>query len=154
MRFTPRSPFAAVPMLAVLCAAALFALLACGKKESNNPPAAQTPAVTAPRVVGVELGNELKTDNRVAEAMTTFAMNDVIYVAVMTEGNSPSAAVTARWTYEDGQPVNETTRTVVLSGPATTEFHVSKPGGWPTGKYKVEILLNGASARTAEFDVR
>jgi len=144
----------AVSLLAVLCAAAVLALPACGKKDSKNPPAAQTPAVTAPRVVGIELGNELKSDNRVAEAMSTFAVNDVIYVAVMTEGNSPSAAVTARWTYGDGQPVNETTRTVVLSGPATTEFHISKPGGWPTGAYKVEILLNGASMRTAQFEVR
>lgn len=154
MRFTSRSPFAAVSLLAVLCAAALLTLPACGKKDSKNPPAAQTPAVTAARVVGVELGNALKSDNRVTQAMSSFGVNDVIYVAVMTEGNSPSAAVTARWTYEDGQPVNETTRTVVLNGPATTEFHVSKPGGWPTGNYKVEVLLNGASARTAQFDVR
>jgi hypothetical protein len=35
-----------------------------------------------------------------------------------------------------------------------TEFHISKPGGWPKGKYKVEILLNGVAAETEDFEVK
>jgi len=34
-----------------------------------------------------------------------------------------------------------------------TEFHISKPGGWPEGDYKVEVMLNGASAGTKSFKV-
>jgi hypothetical protein len=35
-----------------------------------------------------------------------------------------------------------------------TEFHIAKPGGWPQGKYKVEILLNGVTAETEDFEVK
>jgi hypothetical protein len=34
-----------------------------------------------------------------------------------------------------------------------TEFHIAKPSGWPTGKYKVEISTNGAVATAKEFVV-
>ncbi len=39
------------------------------------------------------------------------------------------------------------------TGDARTEFHISKPDGWPTGKYKLEVFLNGSSAATREFEV-
>ncbi|WNL46030.1 hypothetical protein RKE25_21895 [Dyella sp. BiH032] len=31
---------------------------------------------------------------------------------------------------------------------------ISKPDGWPTGNYKVEITLNGQPAGTKEFSVK
>ena len=36
---------------------------------------------------------------------------------------------------------------------ARTEFHISKADGWPAGKYKVEVSLNGVPAETKEFTV-
>jgi hypothetical protein len=34
-----------------------------------------------------------------------------------------------------------------------TEFHVTKPDGWPKGSYKVEVFLNGNSVETESFKV-
>ena len=59
----------------------------------------------------------------------------------------------ARWTYQDGQVVDESSQTIAPTGPSVTEFHISKPGGWPACKYKVEITANGSVAGTREFDV-
>ncbi len=35
-----------------------------------------------------------------------------------------------------------------------TEFHISKPDGWPTGKYKLEAFLNDSTAATKDFEVQ
>jgi hypothetical protein len=43
---------------------------------------------------------------------------------------------------------------IAPTGPATTEFHISKPSGWPAGKYKVEISADGAPAGSKEFEVK
>jgi hypothetical protein len=83
-----------------------------------------------------------------------FAASDTIYAVIATEGAAPSVTLAAKWTYEDGQTVNESTQTIAPTGPAATEFHIAKPDGWPTGKYKVEISANGAPAGSQEFEVR
>src|SRR5262249_19431592 len=65
--------------------------------------------------------------------------------SVDTQGWSAPVTLTARWTYEDGQVVNESSQQAE-AGPATTEFHIAKPSGWPAGSYQIEILADGASA--------
>ena len=60
----------------------------------------------------------------------------------------------ARWTFEDGQVVDEKTEAIAPTGEAWTEFHISKPGGLPKGKYKVEVFLDSKSAGTKEFEVK
>ena len=75
-------------------------------------------------------------------------------MSVASEGSATTVTLTARWTYEDGQLVNESSETLAPSGPAVTEFHIEKPSGWPAGKYKVEIAANGAPAGAREFEVR
>lgn len=44
--------------------------------------------------------------------------------------------------------MDETEQTIAPTGESATEFHISKPDGWPAGKYRVEILLNGATVQT------
>jgi hypothetical protein len=104
-------------------------------------------------VVGVQLGRAIGADKKVTVPADSFAPADTIYASVETQGRAPSATLTARWTYQDGQTVHEETQTIAPTGPATTEFHISKPDGWPPGTYRLEILLDGASARTASFRV-
>lgn len=137
---------------------------ACGKSEpppalrATAPPAAapMTPPPAAPvvTVTTVELGNQIGADKRVTHQGTSFAPKDTIYATVVTNGSAPSATLTAKWTYQDGQVVNESTQTIAPTGPAATEFHISKPDGWPTGTYKVEVSLNGRSTGTKEFEVK
>jgi len=61
----------------------------------------------------------------------------------------------AKWTFGDsGQVVKEEDLDIAPTGPANTEFHISKPSGWPVGKYKVEISADGAVAASKDFEVK
>ena len=71
-----------------------------------------------------------------------------------TDGSAQSATVRAKWTFEDGQVVNDSTRTIAPNKPERTEFHISKPDGWPAGKYKLEVFLDNQTAGTKDFAVR
>ena len=92
-------------------------------------------------------------DKKVTTPGDTFSPKDTIYASVDTLGAAPAATLSARWTYQDGQTVHEESQSIAPTGPATTEFHIAKPDGWPKGEYKVEILLDGAPVRTAAFRV-
>jgi hypothetical protein len=141
----------------MLAVAASLALPACQKREKTAPAGTTTPppaAQTAPAVTGVELGKAIQANKRVTQVLATFSPADTIYAAVITDGNAGSATLSARWTYEDGQLVDESTQSIIMSGPATTEFHVMKPSGWPAGRYQVQISLNGVVARTVDFTVQ
>jgi hypothetical protein len=111
---------------------------------------APTPAVT---IANIELGNTVGADNRVTTPAETFKPGDTIYAAVSTNGAAPSTTIVARWTYQDGQVVNESTQTIAPTGPAVTTFNIAKPDGWPAGKYKVEVLIDGQMVGQREFDV-
>jgi hypothetical protein len=120
---------------------------------SRSAPPADTSG-QAVRVTDVNLGRSVNADKTVGDSTESFRPNDTIYVSVATEGSAPSATLKAHWTFQDGQLVDDSSQTIAPTGKATTEFHVSKPDGWPAGKYKVEVSLNGASARTKDFEVK
>jgi hypothetical protein len=139
--------------------------VSCQRSEVATPvapvPAAPPPVAAAPppaaasfRVNTIDLGNALGAGDRIATPSSDFHPSDTIYASVVTDGASPSVSLTARWTYGDGQLVSESTRTIAPTGPAATEFHISKPDGWPAGHYKVEITANGVSAGSREFEVK
>lgn len=128
--------------------------LACGGGEEEAEPVdADTTQMEELSVASVELGRSIGNDNRVREAVDTFAPGDTIYAAVETAGSAASATLSARWSFEDGQVINESNRTIRPSGTEVTEFHVSKPDGWPTGTYTVQISLDGETAASEEFSV-
>jgi hypothetical protein len=155
-------------LIAVMAGA--LALSACGKDESHTAPptttpptTTTTPPVTTPApapapapvaVASVDVGNAVGADQRVTTPATQFAPQDTIYAAVSTTGSAANAVLNAKWTYQDGQTVNESSQTIAPSGPAVTTFHISKPDGWPAGNYKVEVSLNGMPAATKDFSVK
>jgi hypothetical protein len=149
--------------------AVVIALAGCGRKD--QPPAASTPPATTPptgvpapapaapksqvTVSNITIGNAIGADKKVSSASPTLGRNDTIYASVDTSG-SGSATLTARWTYVQGgqsTPVHEETVTISPAGPATSEFHIAKPDGWPAGEYQVEILVDGTPAGTRRFSV-
>ena len=138
---------------------AVIGIPACKKKEAPAPPAeaaAPTPAPAPPAfaVLAIEVGKGIGADKRVTAPGTTFGRRDTIYASVATEGAAPSKAISAKWTYQDGQVVKEQAETIAPTGPAATEFHISKPKPWPVGKYKVEIVVDGAPAGAKDFEVK
>jgi uncharacterized protein YfaS (alpha-2-macroglobulin family) len=78
----------------------------------------------------------------------------VVYVSVLTDGSASSATLTTRWTFQDGQLVDESTQTIQPSGTTATEFHISKPDGLPPGNYRVQVLLDGREVESEEFEVK
>lgn len=134
------------------------ALAACGGRDEADVETQPATEVTAEalRVTEVELGNAIGADKRVTDVRETddFGPMDTIYASVETEGTASGSTLTARWTYQDGQVVDETTQTISPTGPAVTEFHIAKPDGFPTGNYQVEILLNGTSVEKKDFEVK
>jgi len=145
-----------------LVLAIAIALVACGRSETKTP-TASTPPVSAPtppaapeaaRVSAIDLGSAIGADKRVSAPAAAFAPSDTIYASIGTEGSAPSLTLSARWTYEDGQLVSESSETIAPTGPATTEFHIAKPDGFPPGRYTVEIRANGTPAGTRQFEVR
>lgn len=145
---------------AALLTAAVPLAAACGADEEpaaelDVPPAAEEVATQPLSVSEVDLGKSIDAEMRVSDNDDTddFAPADTIYVSVETTGTATGSTLTARWTYEDGQVVDESSQTISPTGPAVTEFHISKPDGFPAGAYQVEILLNGTSVETKDFDV-
>ena len=151
---------------AALASAMVFsvALTACGKKDQGTvvdttAVGTQTATVTldtAPiRVSDIQVGKGVGTDMRVANQTTDFAVRDTMYVAVITSGAAKDAKLSAKWTYNGRQVVDETTQTISPTGGETaTEFHVTKKSAWPKGKYKVDVALNGVSAGTKDLEVK
>ena len=145
-----------------LTALALFGLSACSKKEAAPPP--PPPVVAAPvappvaMVSTLETGKHLGANRRVAEATTTFAPKDTMYLSVVSENSTPTTSMIAKWTFQTGQLVDSTmqmvARTDTTNPSAVTEFHIVKPKGWPVGKYKVEVWMNGASVGTRDLEVK
>jgi len=136
-----------------LCAALLLVATGCGSKPADTGTTGTT-GTTVVKVTDVSIGRAIGGDKAISDSTDNFRPNDTIYASVATEGTAPSAALRAKWTFEDGQTVDESTRTIAPAGRERTEFHISKPNGWPAGKYKVEVFLNDQSAGTKTFDVK
>jgi len=136
-----------------LCVALLLVAAGCGNKPAETGGTTGTTGTTTVKVTDVSLGRAISADKSISDSTDKFRANDTIYASVTTDGSAPSATLRARWTFEDGQTVDETTRTIAPSNRERTEFHISKPNGWPAGKYKVEVFLNDQSAGTKNFEV-
>jgi hypothetical protein len=138
------------------CLALTLVASACGKKDNTGTASTTSGAATATpvSVTDLKVGRALGADKRLTDETDEFRPADVIYAVVETRGTGPNTALQARWTYQDGQLVDESSRNISASGEDVTEFHISKPSGWPKGKYKVQILLNGAPAESEEFEVK
>src|SRR5271169_1238479 len=121
------------------------------KKNEPPPPPPPTTVTTLPAPVSVSdvtLGNALGADKKVTAASETFGVKDTIYASVATAGTG-HAKLRALWSFVKGAKtakVDETTVEFDSSAPATNEFHVSKPSGWPKGDYKVEVFLGDVAA--------
>lgn len=155
--------------LSLVVAAALIstvAVVGCKKKEEAVVTPTPAPVETAPApapvaatasVTSLDLGNAVGADMKVTMPMTTFKPTDAIIAAVGTATSDAAATVpgklSAKWTFQDGQTVNEESKDINFNGNGVTNFKISSPKGFPVGKYKVDISLDGAPVKSAEFTV-
>ena len=146
------------PSMLAACSLLLIAVLVgCAKKTeetSSTSHSERTQTTTTDvSVTEVNLGRTVGSDKRVTDAVTTFNPNDVIYASIVTSGSSPNTTLQVRWTYQDGQVIEESQQTIAATDETVTEFHISKPDGWPAGKYKAEVFVNGDLVETKDFEV-
>jgi hypothetical protein len=153
--------------LTALAASFLLTLGACKKKEPAPTQTDQSTAAAAPTpvpppptplaVASVDMGKAINADKKVSNASTTFGVRDTIYAVVNTTGGG-SGTLQAKWSFVKAAggdvSVNESSMSIAPTGPASTEFHITKASAWPKGKYKVEVSLNGASAGVTDFEVK
>ena len=159
-----------IPHVLLVALLGAIALAGCKKKEEPMP-AATTPPPAAPApmpapapaatasVTAVDLGNAVGADMKVATPASTFKPKDTIYASISTTTSDPMASVPGKlgvkWSHVDSnQVVNEESRDITFAGNGTTEFHIAKPDGWPAGKYKVEVALNGMPVQSRDFEVK
>lgn len=133
--------------------AALLAVTACGERAQGGNPETRTGSSTV-AVTEIDLGRSLNTDLTIKDNTGEFRPTDVVYASVETKG-SGSATVGVRWTDANNQLIDETSRTITAGNePARTEFHISKPDGWPVGRYRVTVFVNGTEAGFKDFEVK
>jgi len=130
-------------------------LVAACKKEPPPPPppAAEAPAPALPRLAALTLGSAIGADKRITAAKDTFAVRDTIYASVATTGSAAATKLKAVWTFGEEQ-VRADSLVLDLSGPADSEFHISRPKAWPKGTYQVTITLNDAASMARTFIVK
>ncbi|AWH19107.1 hypothetical protein C1922_18205 [Stenotrophomonas sp. ZAC14D2_NAIMI4_7] len=164
------------PLQNALLAALLgsVALVGCKKKEestdTNAAPAATAPAEPAPApmtgapppmaaasavaVSSVTVGKSAAADKSVATA-ALFAPKDDVVVSVKTDGAASNVNVGAKLTFQDGQVAGEQSATLNTSGAETTNITFKNANGWPAGKYRAEVMVDGKAAGTPqEFEVK
>jgi hypothetical protein len=149
------------------------ALVGCKKKEEPKVEPAPAPVATAPApapapapvaatasVASVDLGSAVGADGKLSAMVTSFKPNDKFVVSIGTNTSDPAATVAgkldAKLSYMDGTTVTEVkneSRDFNFAGMGNTNVEFVKPDGWPLGKYKVEVSLNGALVQTKEFEV-
>jgi hypothetical protein len=142
--------------LRALSLALLVSVIACKKNEpavTADTTALVPPALAPLHVTGVETGKGVNTDMTVKDDAHDFGVRDTVYVSVKTEG-SGSGKLGAKFTFQDGQVVQETSQDISPAGDAHHEFHVQKATAWPKGDYKVLITLNGDSVGTKDFSIK
>jgi hypothetical protein len=148
--------------LVAIFVALSVSLIACSKKEEAPPPAptaapeptaAPTPA-PAVTITELSLGTSVGADKKVQTPADTFKPKDTIFAAVSTDGSAASSVIAVKWTFGEGQTVKEDSKTIAPTGPATTEFSIQKPSGWPKGTYKIETTVDGKPGPSKTFTVK
>src|SRR5690606_33478822 len=104
----------------------------------------------------VVLGTQAGDGDRVSDPKTAFSPGDrTIIASVVTEAPAAnSGELRARWTFQDGQLIEETSERFNLDGPGVTNFHITNEQDWPAGNYRLEVSLDGDVVQTREFTVQ
>jgi hypothetical protein len=110
-----------------------------------------TAACSGPlQLANIQVGRSLNQDRSVASITTLFKPSETVYVSVQTSAGK--GVIGVRWKFGN-QVIDEPSKPVSLSGPASTEFHLQNSGGFPPGDYSVDVLLDGVQVGSRNFKV-
>ena len=144
-------------LLKSACFALTLTTFACKDRTDDASTTTSGGAVaeaTAIEIAEVDLGKGIQADKTIRDETDDFAQRDTVYASVRTNGSSSNATITARWTFQDGQVVDERTENISPTGEANTVFFIAQPNGLPKGNYTLSVLLNGTEAQKKEFEVK
>lgn len=100
----------------------------------------------------IQLGRSLNVDQSVASQATTFKPNETVYVSALNSARG-HGTIAVKW-YYGSQMLSERSKQVKFQGAGATEFNISSATGFPEGDYRVEVLVDGTSVGTRNFNVR
>ena len=106
------------------------------------------------KLLQVNLGTALDSDNLVTKPRTQFGTKDKIYASVLSNGQHQGLTIKARWTAPDGSLVAETEQALVPIKGTVSTFSISNNKAWPVGVYTLDVSLNDLVQRTVSFEVK
>jgi hypothetical protein len=83
-----------------------------------------------------------------------FKSSDGVFLSIRTKGTASKYTLSSRWLDPTGKRLTEYSQIIVNAGQTDTVFSLSKPDGWPKGRYQVELSINGKPLRTVPFTVQ
>ncbi len=96
-------------------------------------------------VSSITVGNAAAAD-RTVSAQQSVSSTDPIIVSVRTDGSASNTEIGARITFQDGQVAGEQKQALNTSGSETTNIEFRNTNGWPTGRYTVDVTVDGQPA--------
>ena len=106
------------------------------------------------KLLEVNLGTSLDSDNLVAAPKTQFGTKDKIYASVLSAGRHQGLNIKAKWTAPDGSLIAETEQALVPTNGTVSTFSISHDKPWPVGAYTLDISLNGLVQKTLTFEIK
>jgi len=103
-----------------------------------------SPAVS---ITGVELGSAPMRPQDAPKRQKTFDTGQTVVVTIKTATRDAQARVPGRlkvrWIDPAGRVFNEEAKPVTFNGAGVDDFRVAEPSGWKSGRYRVEVSLDG-----------
>jgi hypothetical protein len=140
----------------ILAFVALTFVAGCKKKEEpTTTNTTNTTTVATPTVSALTMASKVDGGNNPTNSTTTFSKTDTIWAVADINGTAVGTPVEARWYHTtSNQQINSNTVTATSAGEHRLPFFISKPDGWPTGDYRVDILINGNVMKSSTFQVQ
>ena len=121
--------------------------------DDAPPPVADTTPVDT-RILEVQLSDN--SDGKRLTGITTdrFKSSDGVFLSIRTKGTANKYTLSSRWLDPTGKQLTEYSQVIATAGQTDTVFSLSKPDGWPKGRYQVELSINGKPLRRVPFTVQ
>lgn len=106
-------------------------------------------------IVRVGLSNQGNPESGVIGAETAkFKPTDTVYASIETNAKQGGYTLYAKWVAVDGSVLSEYGTRVADGGMQRTVVSLSKPDGWTSGDYKIELAINSQQGRNVGFQVQ